>query len=112
MFGDPVRNPKGWDVMPLPKVGSFVSGGTPSKSSKEFWDGTLPWVSRKDMKSLYIDDSEDHLSESVFKHTNLKLLHPGHVLIVVRGMILAHTFPVAVNRVAVSINQDMKAILP
>jgi type I restriction enzyme S subunit len=112
MFGDPITNPKGWGVMPLPEVGSFVSGGTPSKSRKEFWNGSLPWVSPKDMKSAYINDSEDHISESVFKYTSLKLLHPGHVLIVVRGMILAHTFPVAVNRVAVSINQDMKGILP
>jgi type I restriction enzyme S subunit len=33
-------------------------------------------------------------------------------MFVVRGMILAHTLPVAVNRVPVTINQDMKAIVP
>jgi type I restriction enzyme S subunit len=34
------------------------------------------------------------------------------LLIVVRGMILAHSFPVAINDVDVAINQDMKAIQP
>ena len=33
-------------------------------------------------------------------------------MFVVRGMILAHTLPVAVNRVALTMNQDMKAITP
>ena len=41
-----------------------------------------------------------------------KLIQPGAVLVVVRGMILAHTFPSAVLRVAAAINQDMKALSP
>ncbi|AFZ13445.1 restriction modification system DNA specificity domain protein [Crinalium epipsammum PCC 9333] len=39
-------------------------------------------------------------------------IEPGAVLIVVRGMILAHTVPSAVLRVLAAINQDMKALLP
>jgi type I restriction enzyme S subunit len=31
---------------------------------------------------------------------------------VVRGMILAHSFPTAINRAPLTINQDMKAIVP
>ncbi len=42
----------------------------------------------------------------------MKLLPPDAVLIVVRGMILAHSFPVAITRVPATINQDMKALLP
>ena len=38
------------------------------------------------------------------------LLSPPVVLIVVRGMILAHSFPVAVTTIPVTINQDMKAL--
>ena len=64
------------------------------------------------MKVSQILDSQDHVSDSAFNETTLKLLEPGHLLIVVRGMILAHSFPVAINRVPVAINQDMKAISP
>lgn len=112
MFGDPVRNEMGWDVVPFNKVGQFISGGTPSKSRDDYWCGTFPWVSPKDMKVTKIDDAEDHISEAVFEETSLKRIAPGHLLIVVRGMILAHSFPVAINTVEIAINQDMKAINP
>ena len=110
MFGDPVRNEKGWGTLPFSQVGKFTSGGTPSKSRDDFWVGEYPWVSPKDMKVPKIFDSEDHISAKVFDETSLKRIAPGHLLIVVRGMILAHSFPVAINMVDVAINQDMKAI--
>ncbi|MBJ6610831.1 MAG: restriction endonuclease subunit S [Candidatus Thiothrix moscowensis] len=112
MFGDPVRNERGWDILPFNEVGQFKSGGTPSKSRDDFWAGNFPWVSPKDMKVPKIADAEDHISESVFTETNLKRIAPNHLLIVVRGMILAHSFPVAINTVPIAINQDMKAIKP
>ena len=112
MFGDPVTNPKDWLVCAFDETGSFFSGSTPSKERKDFWNGSIPWVSPKDMKVPEIDDSIDHVSELAFTESNLKLLDPGHILIVVRGMILAHSFPVSINRVPVAINQDMKAIRP
>lgn len=112
MFGDPVRNDKGWDIVPFHKAGKFISGGTPSKSRNDFWNGDFPWVSPKDMKTAKIDDAIDHISETVFEQTSLKRIAPNHLLIVVRGMILAHSFPVAINSVDIAINQDMKAIKP
>lgn len=112
MFGDPVRNDKGWDTVSFHKVGKFISGGTPSKKREDFWIGNFPWVSPKDMKVTKIGDSKDHISEKVFKETSLKRIAPNHLLIVVRGMILAHSFPVAINSVEIAINQDMKAIKP
>ena len=112
MFGDPVRNQKRWNTLPFNKVGQFISGGTPSKNRSDFWDGSFPWVSPKDMKVSKIRDAEDHISESVFEETSLKRISPYHLLIVVRGMILVHSFPVAINVVDISINQDMKAIKP
>jgi len=54
----------------------------------------------------------DHISEEAISSSPAKLLDPGSVLIVVRGMILAHTVPSAVLRVPATINQDMKALIP
>jgi len=112
MFGDPVTNPKGWDTKSLGEVvESTISGGTPNKSIGTYWSGKFPWVSPKDMKKDYLYDSQDHISEDVFGETNLKKVPNESLLIVVRGMILAHSFPVAINRTPVSINQDMKAMV-
>jgi type I restriction enzyme S subunit len=64
------------------------------------------------MKRPEIADSQDHISESALHETNIPLIPANSVLIVVRGMILARTFPTAVTRARVTINQDMKALIP
>ena len=112
MFGDPVVNPKGWPTESLTDLCHCYSGSTPSKAKKEYWEGELPWFSAKDMKAEDLFDSEDHISEQVPETTTLKLLPKDTVAIVVRGMILAHTFPVCVLRIPATINQDLKALLP
>ncbi len=112
MFGDPVTNLKGWPTESLTDLCHCYSGGTPSKAKKEYWEGELPWFSAKDMKAEDLFDSEDHISEQVPETTTLKLLPKDTVAIVVRGMILAHTFPVCVLRIPATINQDLKALLP
>jgi type I restriction enzyme S subunit len=112
IFGDPVINEKKWKAIPFLNVGKFTSGGTPNKERLDFWNGDFPWVSPKDMKVSRIIDSQDHIASLVFQETTLKRIPRDHLLIVVRGMILAHSFPVAINEVDVAINQDMKAILP
>jgi type I restriction enzyme S subunit len=87
-------------------------GGTPSKANPYYWDGQIPWITPKDMKVRAISDSIDHISEHAIRETVAKLIEPGAVLVVVRGMILAHTFPSAVLGVPAAINQDMKALVP
>ncbi len=104
------RLPSGWDVAPLRFMARFESGGTPDKGNREFWDGEIPWVSPKDMKVDRIGDSEDHVTDAALAETSLSMVPAGSVLLVVRGMILAHSIPVAVTTAPVTINQDMKAL--
>ena len=100
-----------WPSVPLGEVGEWLSGGTPSKNHPEYWDGEVPWVSPKDMKVPRIRNSIDHVSESAIGN-GTRLVDPGTLLMVVRGMILAHSFPVALTEAPVSFNQDMKALVP
>jgi type I restriction enzyme S subunit len=62
------------------------------------------------MKQDEIKDAEDHVSTLALSSSALRLIDPVVVLIVVRGMILAHSFPTAVTTQPVTINQDMKAL--
>ncbi len=102
--------PEHWEVKPLGRLVRFTGGGTPDKSKPEYWEGDIPWVSPKDMKQMRIADVPDHLTPEGLANSPTKLLPVNSVLIVVRGMILAHSFPVAITDVPVTINQDMKAI--
>ena len=104
--------PAHWKITQPRYVCSFVGGGTPSKDNPEFWGGDIPWVSPKDMKVDFISDTQDHISAEAVKKSTVKLIQPGAVLMVVRGMILDHSVPVAVSKVDVTVNQDMKALIP
>lgn len=104
--------PTFWPAIPLARLFDSCGGATPDKSNNEFWDGAIPWVSPKDMKRSVIADSEDHVTEKALAETRLPLIPAGRVLVVVRGMILAHSLPVASTSVDVTINQDMKALSP
>lgn len=96
-------------------LGSLVTvrgGGTPSKDAPHFWGGDIPWITPKDMKRRVLTDAIDHITEIASKVSAAKLIAPGAVLVVVRGMILAHTFPAALLQAPAAINQDMKALIP
>lgn len=87
-----------------------MGGGTPSKANSEYWNGDIPWISPKDMKVLYLEGSQDHISEIALHNSSAQLIPVDSLLMVVRGMILAHSFPTAINKKIVAINQDMKAL--
>lgn len=97
---------------PLGELVTLKGGGTPSKANPFFWNGSIPWISPKDMKSRELHDAVDHISEDAIKNSAAKLIKPGAVLVVVRGMILVHTFPSAILRTTATINQDIKALMP
>ena len=62
------------------------------------------------MKRDYIEGAQTQITETALAASAVNVIEPGSVLFVVRGMILAHSFPVAISRVPLTINQDMKAI--
>ena len=103
--------PEHWEIKPLRSKISFRGGTTPSKSRAEFWDGDIPWVSPKDMKRALIADSEDHVTCAALADSACTILPVQSVLVVVRGMILAHSFPAAITAAPVTINQDMKGLI-
>ncbi|MBO8180638.1 MAG: restriction endonuclease subunit S [Archaeoglobus sp.] len=106
------RIPKEWEVVRLGDICEAVGGGTPSKKRLEFWNGTIPWISPKDMQTEEIYDSQDHITEEAVKESSTRLIQPNSVLVVFRSGILAKKVPIAVNRVPVAINQDLKALTP
>lgn len=78
----------------------------------QYWNGTIPWVTPKDMKTLAIGDSRIKVTQAAVDETSLRVIGDAVVLLVVRGMILARKVPIAWTRCPLTINQDMKAISP
>jgi len=107
----PFELPQGWAYCRISELGYDLGGGTPSKAKSKYWNGNIPWVSPKDMKVDLISSSTDYVTEDAISETVLKLIPSNSLLMVVRGMILAHSFPVALTMAPVAINQDMKALV-
>lgn len=102
--------PAHWLVSPIKYHVLLRSGGTPSKQNLGYWDGDIPWASAKDLKPETLSDTIDHITSLAIESGQASLVSVDSVLVVVRGMILAKTFPVTVITVPMAINQDLKAI--
>jgi type I restriction enzyme S subunit len=102
--------PEHWEVKPLKYLARFASGGTPSKTVIQYWNGDVPWASSKDLKSETLADTIDHTTQFALADDAASLVPTGSILVVVRGMILLHTFPVVQTERPMAINQDLKAI--
>ncbi|MBK9466493.1 MAG: restriction endonuclease subunit S [Pseudomonadales bacterium] len=100
------------NYVPLRELCSFRHGGTPSKANASFWQGSIPWVSPKDMKSTLIEEAADHISEDAVSGSATSIVPPGAILVVVRSGILVHSLPIAQVGRPVAFNQDIKAIIP
>ena len=98
-----------WVESTLGEVAHFLSGGTPSKSCAEYWGGSIPWVSAKDMKRFRLEDTKDRVTD-IGVDNGTKLVPEGTVLLLARGMTLINDVPICVARRPVTFNQDVKAL--
>jgi type I restriction enzyme S subunit len=89
----------------------MYGGGTPTRSNPDYYDGEIPWVTPKDMKSWEISDAQVSITERGLKESATRLVPASSVLLVVRSGILKHSLPVAIAKRPVALNQDMKALV-
>nr|WP_275579782.1 restriction endonuclease subunit S [Moraxella tetraodonis] len=81
MFGDPVTNPKNLDYIQLGKLGNWASGGTPSRSNKTFFNGTIPWYTSGELNNIYVSDSIEKISIEAIENSSTKLIPIGSLLL-------------------------------
>lgn len=101
--------PQGWTVTRLSDIAWFGGGKTPSTENKAYWEnGTVNWITSKDMKEPVITDSKIKLSTL---GASQNMLYPkGTLLMVTRSGILRRTLPLAVIGKESTVNQDIKTI--
>jgi type I restriction enzyme S subunit len=103
--------PGHWEFTKVKHQFKISGGGTPSTEKPEYWDGDIPWVSSKDMKTKYIHETVDYITETGLHNSTCSLIQPDALLIVVRSGILQRTIPVAINKVPLAVNQDQKVLI-
>ncbi|MEL6919661.1 MAG: restriction endonuclease subunit S [Pseudomonadota bacterium] len=98
------------DTRNLSELAKLGSGGTPSKSNTAFWEGSIPWLTPKDMAS-FDGTTQDRVSAmAIGKGT--KLAPANAIFIAVRGMSLHNEIRIVRPNKEMAFNQDIKSIVP
>lgn len=102
VFGDPVRNERGWEVVELGKLATWKSGGTPSRSNKGFFNGNIPWYSSGELEAMYVANSKECITENALQNSAAKQIEPGSLLL---GMYDTAALKSSITTVPCSCNQ-------
>lgn len=85
MFGDPVTNPKGWEVKKLGELSKVSSGSTPKRDNDSNFIGEIPWVKTGEVRGATILDSEEKISDEALKKSSCRVYPVNTILIAMYG---------------------------
>ena len=100
-----------WKEYRLNEIGTVVGGATPSTMHPEYYDGSIPWITPKDLtnwKDVYISKGERSITEAGYKSASCKIMPRGSVLFSSRAPI--GYIAIAANDICT--NQGFKSVVP
>lgn len=101
-----------WEVKRLGDLADVRSGGTPSTSVPQFWDGDVPWCTPTDITALdgrkYLSDTRRMITVSGLKSSSAEMIPARSIVMTSRATI----GECAINTVPVSTNQGFKSFVP
>lgn len=98
-------------IITIGELGAWSGGKTPSMDNSDYWEnGTIPWISSKDMKASTLEDTEDHITEQAVNEAAMTVYPANGIAVVTRSGILKHTLPVAFVPFETTVNQDIKML--
>ncbi len=103
--------PEDWKTTTIGSVTSWLSGGTPSRSNSDFWNGSIPWISGSTLKTLEIYTSDQFLTAQGVE-SGSKMAPLDSTLLLVRGSALHKFIRAGLVVAPVCFNQDVKALIP
>lgn len=75
-----------WMETKLKDVGEYYGGGTPDTSVKDYWKGTIAWISSSDIKenTIHAIDKSRYITKEAIEQSATKLIPKGSILMVSR----------------------------
>lgn len=113
MFGDPVRNEKGWDKPALTAFGKISTGNTPPRSESANYDGDfIEWIKTDNITgdAVCVTPSTEHLSEIGARKA--RTVTSGALLVACIAGSVESIGRAALTDRTVSFNQQINAIQP
>lgn len=72
--------PDNWRWARLGQVFEITAGGTPIRTSSEYWNGSIPWVKIGDMKGKYVNSTSEFITEEGLNNSSAKIFEEGTIL--------------------------------
>lgn len=76
-----------WNSSEIGNVADTCSGGTPSTSVSEYWDGPIQWLTPTEINSKYVHNSKRTITSAGIANSSAKLLPIGALLLTTRATI-------------------------
>jgi type I restriction enzyme S subunit len=102
----------GWQIKRLGELADIHSGGTPSTTQPQFWDGEILWCTPTDITALnglkYLSDTSRKISFQGLKVSSAEMIPANSIVMTSRATI----GECAINTVPVTTNQGFKNFIP
>ena len=77
--------PKGWTIDTLESICEIFSGGTPSTSNKEYWNGNIFWLSSGETRNRFIIDTKRKITTLGVENSSTRLAIKYDVVVASAG---------------------------
>lgn len=74
-----------YETLKITNICSVGSGGTPSRSNKDFYNGNIPWIKTGEVLDDIIYDTEEKITEEAIKNSSAKLYKKDSIVIAMYG---------------------------
>jgi len=98
-----------WTKVSLGEIIDCYSGGTPSRTNREYYNGLIPWIKSGELNQERIYTTEEFISQLALDESSAKMVSKGTLLLALYG---ATAGVLAFTEIKAAINQAVLAILP
>jgi type I restriction enzyme S subunit len=72
-------------TLPVSALCKISSGGTPSRSNKQYYGGEVPWIKTGEVRENIITETEEYITELGLKRSSAKLYPKGSLIVAMYG---------------------------
>lgn len=80
-----VKYVKDYPVLKVSEISNVGSGGTPSRSRKDYYKGKTPWIKTGEVVNDIIYHTEEKITQEAIKNSSAKLYEKGSLIIAMYG---------------------------
>ena len=108
LFGKEIKIPEEWEMSTIESISKkLVSGGTPSTTISEYWNGDIHWTRSSILLDPYLKSGERFITSEGLKNSSSVLIPKNNLLVSSRVSV----GNISINVIDIAISQDVTGII-